>query len=143
MMVFHHPVLGKLTRRRQRAGKLAGPAASGHTGEGPPGLACPVLGSCGGSTAARLLPLFSSGSTRAQASQGPLHTQDGWSWQRAAVGTEESCIRWSCGSQGRGSPGDFPGVSVHDPQSRPGHRPLNSGSLLLPGFSHQQQPPAP
>lgn len=55
MMVFHHPVLGKLTRRRQRAGKLAGPAASGHTGEGPPGLACPVLGSCGGSTAARLL----------------------------------------------------------------------------------------
>lgn len=36
MMVFHHPVLGKLSRGRQREGKLAGPAASGNTHKARP-----------------------------------------------------------------------------------------------------------
>ena len=36
MMVFHHPVLGKLSWGRQREGKLAGPAASGKTHKARP-----------------------------------------------------------------------------------------------------------
>lgn len=44
MMVFHHPVLGKLSWGRQQEGKLASPAASGKTHKARPvrpGKTCP------------------------------------------------------------------------------------------------------